>query len=187
MIVEKGWLRQLWPAATEAVTGMAGGDALGEVVRASDALTLGEMVCATDAVGEGERETERATDGETLGEAAALGVWVAEMVTLRDSADVLALGDGERVAEADTDGETEAVEATLGDGATEPLALGERETLAEAAGVVEGSTEGDAVGDAKGDADGVGVCPIQLLPLPVKYDVGVPIQQEERGAQAAVP
>ena len=62
------------------------------------------------------------------------------------------------MAEAGTDGETEAVEATLGDGATEPLALGERETLA----------QGDAVGNALGDGVGVGVCPIQLLPLAVE-------------------
>jgi hypothetical protein len=47
------------------------------------------------------------------------------------------------VAEAGTDGETEAVEATLGDGATEPLALGERETLAEAVG------DGETVGVAE--------------------------------------
>ena len=42
-------------------------------------------------------------------------------------------------------------------------------------------------GDALGDGVGVGVCPIQLLPLAKEYDVGVPIQQEERGEQAAVP
>ncbi len=30
IVDEKGWVAQLWPAATEAVTGMAGGDPLGD-------------------------------------------------------------------------------------------------------------------------------------------------------------
>ena len=159
--MEKGWLRQLWPAATEAVTGMAGGDALGEVVRASDALTLGEMVCATDAVGEGERETERATDGETLGEAAALGVWVAEMVTLRDSADVLALGDGDGDSEAVGEGEREALAVTEPDAATLAERVNDGETLDEAAsegdGSAEGETDGETLAEAVGDGETVGV------------------------------
>ncbi len=137
---------------------------------------------------------EADTDGETeaveatLGEAVALGVWVAEMVTLRDSADVLALGDGERVAEADTDGEAAtlgvrvAEMVTLRDSA-EVLALGDGEREVEAVSASEALVETD--GDAKGDADGVGVCPIQseLALTPV----GVPRKHEDSGEHARGP
>jgi hypothetical protein len=97
------------------------------------------------------------------------------------STDTLAVGVGETVAErvVESEGELLALSVALSEALR--VALGEADSDRDAAG----ETDGEMV--ALGVWLGVGVCPIQLLPLAKKYDVGVPIQQEDRGAQAAVP
>ena len=97
------------------------------------------------------------------------------------STDTLAVGVGEAEAERviESEGELLALSVAL------RVALSEALSVADSDRDAAGDTDGEMV--ALGVWLGVGVCPIQLLPLAKEYDVGVPTQQEERGAQASVP